>query len=290
MDLKTFSIAMLASAAVLSAAMAGAWWIQRRTRNTGWIDVIWSFSVGSVALLTSLAPLSGDSAYAPRQIGVACLVGAWSFRLGWHILLRTREVGDDPRYRNWIEGWGLAADRRMLFNLQIQAAVGLLLCLAVLLAAHNPHPGLRIQDYLGGLVLLAGIAGEMIADFQLRRCRQLMGKRAVCEIGLWRLSRHPNYFFEWLCWCAYPIIAIDFGGGNPFGWFALFAPVCMYWLLTSVSGIPPLEEHMLRTRGDFYRAYQRRTAAFFPLPKRSGLSDEPGNDEISHRGRDGAED
>ena len=80
------------------------------------------------------------------------------------------------------------------------------------------------------------------------------------------MSRHPNYFFEWLGWLAYPLFAIDLSGGYPAGWFALAAPAFMYWLLVHVSGIPPLEQQMLRTRGDAYRAYQQRTRAFVPLP------------------------
>jgi len=88
----------------------------------------------------------------------------------------------------------------------------------------------------------------------------------VCDIGLWRWSRHPNYFFEWLFWLAYPLIAIDLAGYNPYGWLALLAPICMYWVLVYVSGIPPLEEHMLRSRGETFRAYQLRTRAFFPFP------------------------
>ena len=88
----------------------------------------------------------------------------------------------------------------------------------------------------------------------------------MCDAGLWRWSRHPNYFFEWLAWVAYPLIAVDLAGYNPFGWFAALASLCMYWVLVHVSGVPPLEEHMLRTRGDAYRAYQRRTRPFLPLP------------------------
>ncbi len=265
MDLKELFLAATFGAVMLSAAMLGAWWIQRRTGNTGWIDVIWSFSVGGVSVLAAITPLRPDTSLTLRQVAVACLVGVWSARLGWHILMRTRAVGDDPRYRKMIEGWGEGADRHMLRNLQIQAGVGLLLCTAVMLAARNPSPGLRVQDLLGGVILLAGIVGEMVADHQLRRHRERLGSGAVCSTGLWRLTRHPNYFFEWTCWCAYPIIAIDLGGGNPIGWFALTAPLCMYWLLNSVSGIPPLEEHMVRTRGEAYRAYQRRTKAFFPF-------------------------
>ena len=77
-------------------------------------------------------------------------------------------------------------------------------------------------------------------------------------------SRHPNYFFEWFGWLAYPLLAIDLTGSIRGASLASLAPACMYWLLVYVSGIPPLEEHMLRTRGDKFRAYQQRTNAFFP--------------------------
>jgi len=69
-----------------------------------------------------------------------------------------------------------------------------------------------------------------------------------------------------MCWLAYPVIAISFSGYNPYGWLALGAPSFMYYILMYVSGVPPLEEHMLLTHGETFRAYQRRTSAFFPLP------------------------
>ena len=85
--------------------------------------------------------------------------------------------------------------------------------------------------------------------------------------GCGRYSRHPNYFFEWLGWMAYPLFAID--AGWPWGWLAFVGPVAMYWLLVYVSGIPPLEEQMLKTRPDAFRAYMARTNAFFPGPRRA---------------------
>jgi steroid 5-alpha reductase family enzyme len=118
------------------------------------------------------------------------------------------------------------------------------------------------------------IAGAALADHQLRRFRASPANRGkVCDAGLWRWSRHPNYFFEWLGWIAYPLIAIDITGGYPLGWVAIAGPICMYWLLRHVSGVPPLEEHMLRSRGDAYRRYQARTSAFFPLPQRTTYGD-----------------
>ena len=90
----------------------------------------------------------------------------------------------------------------------------------------------------------------------------------ICDTGLWAWSRHPNYFFEWLGWCAWPLFAIDLGGGWPWGWLALSGPAYMYWLLTRVSGVPLLEAHMRRSRPEAFAAYAERTSAFFPRPPR----------------------
>jgi steroid 5-alpha reductase family enzyme len=252
----------------LSAIMAVAWQVQRTTGHTGWIDVFWTFGTGIVATLGSLAPLQADQPGA-RQIMVAALIALWSLRLGGHILLRTREVGDDPRYRDLIGQWGANANMRMLLQLQAQAAVGLILAVSVALAANNTRPNLGFQDFLGFALLIGALVGEAVSDWQLRRFKSDPANRGrICEAGLWSLSRHPNYFFEWLCWLAYPLIAIDLSWANPLGWITLLAPACMYWVLLHVSGIPPLEAHMLRTRGEQFRAVQARTRAFFPFPKR----------------------
>lgn len=264
-----FELALLAAAmgVVLSAIMAVAWQVQRTTGHTGWIDVCWTFGTGIVAALGSLAPLPGHSP-GVRQIMVAVLIAFWSLRLGGHILLRTREVGDDPRYRALIRQWGANAGLRMFLQLQSQAAVGLILAMSVVLAAHNARPNLGLQDFLGVALLVGALAGEAVSDWQLRRFRSDPANRGgICEAGLWSLSRHPNYFFEWLCWLAYPMIAIDLSGAYPLGWTTLLAPACMYWVLMHVSGIPPLEAHMLRTRGEPFRALQARTRTFFPFPK-----------------------
>jgi steroid 5-alpha reductase family enzyme len=158
----------------------------------------------------------------------------------------------------------------MFWLLQKQALVTIPLALSVLLAAHNPATGLRVQDWLAVAVLITAITGEATADWQLRRFRSVSTNHGrVCEVGLWRWSRHPNYLFEWLGWLAYPLLAIDLSGEFALGWLAIAGPVCMYWLLANVSGVPPLEEHMLRSRGEAYRAYQARTSVFFPAPPRA---------------------
>ena len=266
MDLIQLLIVAIAIGAALSLIMASAWWVQKKTGNSGWVDVTWSLGVGGVAVIAAGWPLE-ESWHHWRQLVIAMLAASWCVRLGWHIATRTRAATDDPRYRNLIVQWGSDASRKMFWFLQSQAAVGTVLALSITLAAQNRNPALRFQDLIGLIILFVAIVGEAVADRQLRVFKANPANRnAVCDIGLWRWSRHPNYFFEWLSWVAYPIIAIDLAGFNPYGWLALSAPACMYWVLVHVSGIPPLEEHMLRSRGDTFRAYQKRTRPFLPLP------------------------
>jgi steroid 5-alpha reductase family enzyme len=257
----------------LSILMAIAWMVQQRIGNSGWVDTIWTFSVGAVGAGSALWPSAGAAPNA-RQWLVAALVAFWSLRLGMHIAVRTAVISDDPRYAAFAREWGVDSPRRMFIFLQNQGFGSIPLVFAIFVAARFPDPALRLQDYLGALILLVGIAGEALADAQLKTFRKdPANKGRVCDAGLWRWSRHPNYFFEWLGWLAYPVIAISPGHplDYPWGWAALLAPVFMYWILVHVTGIPPLEQQMLRSRGERYRDYQSRTSMFFPLPPQKGV-------------------
>jgi steroid 5-alpha reductase family enzyme len=259
--------ALVVIALSLSILMTLAWVVQQRTGNSGWVDTIWTFSVGLVGAGSALWPIGG-AAPNSRQWLVAALVAVWSLRLGLHIALRTAGITDDPRYADFAKTWGVNSARRMFVFLQNQAFGSIPLVFAIFVAARFPEPALRAQDYLGALILFAGIAGEALADAQLKAFRaEPANKGQVCGVGLWRWSRHPNYFFEWFCWLAYPVIALSPGKTfYPWGFATVLAPAFMYWILVHVTGIPPLEEQMLRSRGERYREYQSRTSAFFPLP------------------------
>ena len=261
--------ALAAIALSLSILMAIAWAVQQRTGNSGWVDTIWTFSVGLVGAGGALWPVAG-AAPNSRQWLVAALVAIWSLRLGVHIALRTAGITDDPRYAAFAQEWGVDSPRKMFIFLQNQGFGSIPLVFAIFIAARFPHETLRLQDYLGVLILLVGILGEALADAQLKGFRTNPdNKGRICDAGLWRWSRHPNYFFEWFGWLAYPVIAIS--TVYPWGWATLLAPAFMYWILVHVTGIPPLEEQMLRSRGERYRDYQARTSAFFPLPPQNGV-------------------
>ena len=262
--------ALAAIALSLSILMAGAWIVQQRTGNSGWVDTIWTFAVGLVGVGSALWPVA-DAAPNTRQWLVAALVAIWSVRLGLHIAVRTAGISDDPRYAAFAREWGVDSPRRMFVFLQNQGFGSIPLAFAIFVAARVPLAGLRFADYLGALILSIGIAGEALADAQLRHFRiDPANKGRVCDIGLWRWSRHPNYFFEWLGWFAYPAIAIPIAAPlqYPWGWASLLAPLFMYWILVHVTGVPPLEQQMLRSRGQRYRDYQSRTRMFFPRPPR----------------------
>ena len=256
-------IILLCLAAAVSVAMMLAWAVQLLTHKSGWIDTVWTFAVGAGGVAAALLP---DAAANPaRRIAVAILVAIWAVRLGLHIAGRTHGGEDDPRYAALQRQQGKAWPVYLFFMLQAQALAAFILVFAVRLAAVNPAAFPQVSDYAGIALLLTAFAGEALADAQLSRfAKAHKGRSAVCDVGLWRWSRHPNYFFEWLGWCGWAVLAI---GPSPWAWAAVIAPVWMYVLLVYISGIPPLEKHMLETRPLAFKAYQARVNAFFPGPQ-----------------------
>ena len=259
-------VTFIAAAVLLSLVMTGAWALERTTGNSGWVDVVWSFGLGLAGLVLALIPGPTTT----RQIVVAVLIAGWSLRLGLHIARRSMHGPEDARYAALRQEWGARFQVRLFLFLQIQAAAAALLSLSMMLAAHNPAPFPRVLDFTGIAVLVIAVIGEGLADEQLRCFKKNpANKGRVCDAGLWGWSRHPNYFFEWLGWVAYPLLAIS--GGWWWGWLALSGPAFMYWLLVYVSGIPLLEQQMLKSRGDAFRAYQAQVSPFFPLPPKDFL-------------------
>jgi steroid 5-alpha reductase family enzyme len=249
---------------ILSLAMAAAWFWAMRTGKSGLIDATWSVAVGAACLTAALWPLFPTD-LTMRRLLVAAMAAAWSARLGSYILARNLGAEDDPRYADLKRQWGGDAPRQLFLFLQAQALAGWPLAGAALLAAHVPTGALGVADALGALIFVAGLAGETTADRQMARFRAEPGNRGgICEAGLWAYSRHPNYFFEWLCWLGYAVIAADFTGRYRWGWLAFAAPATMYWLLAHVSGVPPLEAHLARSRPAAFNDYAARVNAFWP--------------------------
>jgi len=261
------SVALLIGvvAAGLSVAMAGGFLLQRRAGDGGWADVVWAFATGAAALALALAP-TGDWSPSYRALLTAELAAVWSLRLGGHLWVRAAHAtGEDARYAELRRAWGGRVDAMMFGFLQVQAAVSLALALTAMASARNPVPFPAWSDLAGATLFIAALIGEGLADAQLARFKaDPANKGRICAAGLWGLSRHPNYFFEWLAWLAFAVIAIGPDGTRLWGWAALGGPLLMYGLLRYVSGVPPTEAAMARSRGAPFADYQASVPAFFP--------------------------
>lgn len=247
---------------VLAALLMSLGWHWQRVRaNAGIVDVLWAVGVGTGALWLAL---TSDGAPLPRVL-VALLGGLWGVRLAAHLWTRVRGAPEDGRYQNLRAHWHASQWKFFLF-FQFQALLVVLFALPFLAAARNPH---GTWPWLAAALAIwvVSVSGEAIADRQLARFRADPATHGhTCRAGLWRYSRHPNYFFEWLHWFAYVCLA----SGSPIAWLAWSGPVVMYLFLRWISGIPYTESQALRTRGDDYRAYQRDTPMLFPwFPRRN---------------------
>lgn len=250
--------------AVMAVVMVVAWAFCLARRNGGWTDVFWTWGSGLTLAAAALWPFE---AVQPRQWLVAALVAAWTLRLGLYLTPRVAAGAEDARYAAFREHFGPRYPIGMLWVTMPQALATALLAVSVVLAANQGGPALGPRDILAAAVIALALAGEAAADAQMRRFRADPDNRGrVLNRGLWAWSRHPNYFFQWLGWCAYPVLALE--PGRPLTWLSLTAPLVMYGLLRYVSGVPPLEAAMLRSRGEAFREYQQRVSVFVPLPPR----------------------
>lgn len=244
----------------MSLVMTAAWLWQRRSQNASIVDVAWTLGTGGLgvtyAFLAEGLPL--------RRFLIGAVVAIWSARLGLHLLARVWDDSEDQRYRQMREAWGRWASLRFFLFFQSQAVVAPLFASPMLIAGHTTAP-LGLTDLTGALLANVSIAGEWLADFQLSRFRRTAKSRdEVCRVGLWKYSRHPNYFFEWLHWWSYVFLAAT----SPWWWLTLGVPLAMYYFLNYVTGIPPAEAQALAKRGEAYREYQKTTSAFFPYLSR----------------------
>ena len=245
------------------AAMVVLWLWQLRSGRADWVDALWAASIGVLAVFYAVF---GDGAVEKRVL-VALVAGTWSIRLSYHLIERLAgHEQEDGRYQAMREYWGDRAPFWMLVFFMGQALVAWLFALPAWVVANDPSRVLTIWVVLGVLIWFISLAGESLADRQLSAFRSDPANRGkVCQVGLWKYSRHPNYFFEWLHWFSYPLIAM----GAPNQWIAWLGPVLMLLFLYRVTGIPYTEKQSLKSRGEAYREYQRTTSAFFPWPPKS---------------------
>ena len=239
--------------------MVGLWLCYRWVhRNASLADMGFCVGFGLVAIGFGLMT-TGDVSH---RLVVAAMATAYAVRLAAYIAAnRIRGVVEDQRYRSLRKQWGGRAEYYFFAYFVGQAVAIAVFSVPLLVLMSNPDPTWQPWEVLGVVIWALGVGGEAVADAQLNRFRQDPGNRGkTCRRGLWRYSRHPNYFCEGVHWCAYVVMSI----GLPGWWLTLVGPVVMIGALLKVSGIPLAEAQALASRGENYREYQRTTNAFIP--------------------------
>jgi len=254
----------MAACAVLVALYMTAWFALALVRKDNSIaDIAWGLGFVLIAVYTFFR---SDGIYYPLL--VTSLVCAWGLRLSVHILARNRKRGEDPRYAAWREKWGRSfVWRSYLQVFLLQGFFLVVIASPVILVNESPlaPPGWAFPWWLAGFVVWGfGFTFEAVGDAQLARFRHdPANKGRIMDRGLWKFTRHPNYFGESLMWWGLFLVALAY----PYGWMTVASPVLITFLLVKVSGIPLLEKRYAGNAA--FQAYARRTSAFIPwFPKK----------------------
>jgi steroid 5-alpha reductase family enzyme len=255
--------ALAASALAIGVAMGALWLLSLGLRDASIVDVWWG---PGLALGGTTAWLASGASH-PRATLIVALAWLWALRLGGYLLWRNAGRGEDPRYQAMRRHWG---PRFPLVSLgtvfALQGALQWLVSLPVQVAAAAPGAApLGALDAAGVGLFSAGLAFETIGDVQLARFKaDPASAGTVLQRGLWRYTRHPNYFGDALAHWGLFVVAL----GTPYGPWTALSPALMTFLLLRVSGVALLERSIGRRR-PAYAEYQRRTSAFIPLPPRA---------------------
>lgn len=259
----TVSDAMLAAAAAVAAVMLVTWLLSLPLRNASIVDISWG--LGFVVIAWTVRA-QGDTNTA-RQWLLVAMVTIWGLRLATHLFVRNHGQPEDYRYRAMRKRYG---DRFPIVSLAtvflLQGVLMWVVSLPVQLGQVPDSPDVGVIGVVGVVVWLVGFVFETIGDLQLTRFKgDPANAGKVLDSGLWRYSRHPNYFGDCCAWWGIAIVAAESGTGA----WGVIGAVVMTVLLLRVSGVALLEKSLSKRKPD-YQAYVDRTSAFVPMPpKRS---------------------
>lgn len=238
---------------LLIAYFSVGWLYSFQTRVFSWLDFFWSTSF----ILLILSLFAFDFHFNRNSNLLYYLYLIWAIRLSFHLFKRIKAHGEDKRYLVLKQKWKVWYGIYFFLLFQLEGILTHLLVIPLFLD-YQTKPS-AVIFYLTLIVFAVAIIGESIADKQLKSFKKA-NPQEVCNVGLWKYSRHPNYFFEWLIWLSFAIFSFS----ATTSWPGLIPAIVMYLLLTKVTGIPPAEASSLQSRGNKYRKYQETTSIFFP--------------------------
>lgn len=254
--------------AILAVIMTALWLYCVKIRDVSVIDAFWPLGMvilaGTTTLLTNGSP--------DRSGLLLALTAIWGLRLSIHLFMRWRGHGVDPRYAAILgrlmekKGWSFAK-ASFIQVFAMQCVLLIIVCLPAQMGQLDAEPvAIGPVGWIGAALAVIGILFESIGDAQLKSFRaNPANKGKVLDTGLWRYTRHPNYFGDVCTWWGIWLVAAE----TTLGLYSIAGPVVLTFLLTRVSGVPMLEHRLKKNRPD-YDAYLRRTSSFFPWPPRSG--------------------
>lgn len=236
-----------------------------KVNNFGIVDAVWAFCFLLHALIFAFL----SEGFLERKILLTLMLGLWSFRLGYYLTKRiySHHPDEDTRYKHLRAEYGDKFKMRFMVFYFYQAISVSVLTLPFIFVFKNATPEINSFEIIAFVYWLVSVCGESLADHQLNTFKHLsknnpqMGR--TCNIGLWKYSRHPNYFFESNIWWGFFIFMM----GSQIYW-GVYCALIILFLLLKVTGVPPSEAQALKSRGDEYVQYQRKTSAFIPwFPK-----------------------
>jgi steroid 5-alpha reductase family enzyme len=240
-----------------------AWLLARRLGRVNIIDTLWGPGFGLIAVVTVVTALLTGTGNGVRQIVLTVLVLAWGTRLGWHVGRRGAGQGEDPRYAELLRKHGGPTARAAWRFVYLPQLVTLYVVSLPVQIGMFTGPPVGPLGWLGAAVAVTGIAFETIGDAQMNRFKaDPANKGRLIDVGLWRCTRHPNYFGDACLWTGIYLIAAEHWPGM----LTIVSPVLMTYLLAFGTGKRLLERSMANRPG--YADYMRRTSGFIPLPPR----------------------
>ncbi len=234
-----------------------AWFVYAlRIKNNSVADIAWGLGF----ILVAIESLIITGLYLPQQILATTLVIIWGTRLSWHIYLRNHNKPEDQRYAQWRKEWGqYVVVRSYLQVFMLQGFILLLIAAPIIFINTADSGAISFYTILGTLIWITGFIFESVADYQLKQFLSDPANRGkIMRSGLWRYSRHPNYFGETLMWWGIFVITLS----RPYGFLTIISPLTITYLLLYVSGVPLLESK-LKDNPDFQQ-YMRETSVFIP--------------------------